>query len=482
MGFKKFNLINKLQTAIEEMGYDQPTPIQDAVIELALMGSDIIGQAQTGTGKTAAFAIPIIQNTDEKNKSIQHLILAPTRELATQIYTTFESLTKNFAIKNALILGGISYDKQKQAIKEKPQIIISTPGRLIDLLKGEKFKVNIDFSALKSFTLDEADELLKVGFYEEIKEILNFIPKQRQNFFFTATFDKKTKNLSEMITTDAKVISISQGLTTSSTIKQEYVLMKESSKLNNLIKFLELYKPKSVVIFGRTKKRVDELSDALREYGFKASGIQGDMQQRERNFVMDKFRKQDISILVATDVMARGIDVDHVEWVVNFDLPQEIEYYTHRIGRTGRAGRTGYSLSFVKHNEILHIERIANETNSEIEEILVPSDEKLKSVWEKRIFEECELILEKNKYAKYTNIKDKLLETFNTEELAIILAEFIANTKNNKREIKLNPEPSVIIKEKYRKESKNGKRKEKFLDKKINNISHSREKRKRRRH
>ncbi|UWD33927.1 DEAD/DEAH box helicase [Mesomycoplasma molare] len=477
MGFKTLNISKKMEMAIKELGYTKPTPIQQAVIEKAIAGRDIIGQAQTGTGKTAAFSIPIIENTDTTNSRIQHLILAPTRELANQIYSTINEFTKVFTeIKTALIVGGVSYDKQSKYLKEKPQILISTPGRLIDILTSEKIKLNLDLSSLKSLTLDEADELLKVGFYEEIKEILNFIPKDRQNFFFTATFDKKTKNLSEIITKNPEVINISDGMSTSGSIKQDYVVMKESSKLNNLIKFLDFYKPESTVIFGRTKRRVDELSNALRELGFKAMGIQGDMQQREREFVMDKFRKQDISILVATDVMARGIDVDHVQWVINFDLPQEIEYYTHRIGRTGRAGREGYSLSFVKDNELLHMERIAIETKSEIEEINIPADSLIKELWEKRIFENAYKILEKNKNAKYTFLKDKLLETFNTEELATILAEYFANSKSIKKEIKLSPEPSVIIKNIKNKNKKH--KKESFLDKKIKNI-HSKQKRNR---
>ncbi|MBN3534629.1 DEAD/DEAH box helicase [Mycoplasma procyoni] len=481
MGFKKLKLSEKMFLSLNEMGFSEPTEIQESVINIALEGRDIIGQAQTGTGKTAAFAIPIIEKTDVESKKIQHLILAPTRELAAQIFDQFERIgKKHFGIKVGLILGGVSYDRQRQTIKDKPHILIATPGRLNDLMDSENNKnIKIDFSELKSLTLDEADELLKIGFYEEIKRIIKALPKYRQNFFFTATFDKKTKELSELITTDPVVISVSQGLTTNSTIKQEYAVMREGVKLSNLTKFLDLNKPGSVVIFGRTKRRVDELSDALRELGFKASGIQGDMQQRERSFVMDKFRKQEISILVATDVMARGIDVDHVEWVINFDLPQEIEYYTHRIGRTGRAGREGYSLSFVKPEEISHMERIANETSSVIEEIEIPSDKELKDAWEERLFSNFDKILEKHKNAKYTSIKDDLVQRFNTEELAIILADYIANSKNSKKDIKLSPEPGVVIKNKSSKQgfSKSKKDKKRFMDKKIDKIdSHKKHK------
>ncbi|WGI36372.1 DEAD/DEAH box helicase [Mesomycoplasma lagogenitalium] len=475
MGFEKLNISEKMLVSLKKMGFDEPTDIQKNTIKLALSGKDIIGQAQTGTGKTAAFAIPIIENTDINNKKIQHLVIAPTRELATQIHSQFELIGKNeFNINVGLIVGGISYDKQLQMLKSHPQIIIATPGRLNDLIENTSNK-KMDLSEIKSLTLDEADELLKIGFYDEIVKIIDKLPENRQNFFFTATFDKKTKKLSEMITKNPVAVSVSQGLSTSVTIKQEFVVMKENAKLVNLIKFLEFNSPKSVVVFGRTKKRVDELSDALREMGYKALGIQGDMQQRERNFVMDKFRRQEISILVATDVMARGIDVDHVEWVVNFDLPQEIEYYTHRIGRTGRAGREGYSLSFVKLNEVLHMERIAIETNSVIEEIEIPSDLQLKTVWETKLFKKLNSILEKNNNAKYTNIQDDLFARFSHKELAILLAEYISNTKNNRRDIKLTPEPSVVLKKiesfkEIKTKSKKTRKKEKFIDKKISSI------------
>lgn len=444
MNFKELNISQNTIDALVKMGFELATPIQEKVIPLALEGKDIIGQAQTGTGKTAAFAIPIIENVDYQLDKIQHIVIAPTRELATQIYSQFETIGQFHPLRVGLILGGSSYEKQLSSIKGRTaaHIIIATPGRLEDILSSRR----VDLSHIKSLTLDEADELLRIGFLTEIEKIINYLPKYRQNFFFTATFDAKTRKLSEMMTQNPEKISISKGLTTSKSINQKYVVLKEPAKLMTLVKFLDLHKPKSSVIFGRTKRRVDELTDALNALGFQAAGIQGDMQQRERNHVMEKFRQQKVKILVATDVMARGIDVEHIDWVFNLDLPQEIEYYTHRIGRTGRANKTGHSLSFVKPTEIPHIEKIAEQTNSTITEVRIPSEKELKNVWEQHLIAKLADILEKHKDAKYTYVQDDLQERYSHKELAVLLAEYVVQDKTSNKDIKLSPEPAVIVK------------------------------------
>ncbi|WP_051619074.1 DEAD/DEAH box helicase [[Mycoplasma] collis] len=479
MNFNDLNLSNQILKSLKKINFNNPTEIQNKVIPLAKQGFDIIGQAQTGTGKTAAFAIPIIEQTDSQHKIIQHLILAPTRELASQIADQFQLLIQdNFDIRIGVIIGGLNYEMQRKVLQNKPHILIATPGRLFDLLTKKEFEKKVDLSKIKTLTLDEADELLKVGFYEQIKDLLDFLPLKRQNFFFTATFDKKTENLSKLITKNAKNVFVSEGKKTTNSVEQEFVVLKEKNKFISLIKFLEFYQPKSVVIFGRTKRRVDELTEALKSLKFKALGIQGDLPQKERNKIIDIFRKREIKILVATDVMARGIDVEHVEWVINFDLPQEIEYYTHRIGRTGRAGKTGYSLSFVKPDEILHLEKIAIDTCSNIKEILVPSEKDLKQTWNNKIWKKFEKILAESNELIKTPIRDDLLGKFNKLELATLLADYISKTKKFEKNIKLTPEPSVIIKinknnlknnindRLKNKKSKN--KKNKFLDKKIN--------------
>lgn len=447
MNFKKLNITKKeILDALDEMGFVEPSPIQKEAIPFALEGYDIIGQAQTGTGKTAAFGIPIINNTNSELDHLQHLIIVPTRELATQIYEQLKKISKFSNIRIALILGGISYSIQGKYLNQKPHIIVGTPGRINDYLLNKRFSLN----DIKTFTLDEADELLNIGFQKEIDSIISFLPKKRQNFFFTATFNKKTQKLADdLIDKDNfKNVKVSSGLDTSQNIKQEYLIVKEKNKFSSLVKILNFYKPKSVLIFGRTKRRVDELNDALNSFGYNSAAIQGDMQQKEREVVMTRFREHKKNILVATDVVARGIDINHIEWIINFDLPQEIEYYTHRIGRSGRAGRIGYSLSLVKHDEIEHIKEIAFKTKSKIEEFFLPSDEEIYQSWRNGIDLRLDNILEEyNKNEENPSyLEDELEKKYSQKELSIILANFLLNEKNYNKKVVLTPEPSVILK------------------------------------
>lgn len=310
MIFKDIKEINEnVQKSLEEMGFDKATPIQKETFKAAFEGKDVIGQAQTGTGKTGAFGIPIVNMINEDSLEIEHLIIAPTRELASQIHKGIKDMGRFSNAKVCLILGGSGYDKQARDLKDKPHVIVATPGRINDLLNSKK----INLSNIKTFTLDEADELLNIGFQKDIENIITYLPKVRQNFFFTATFNRKTKDLASIMTVNPVSINVSEGLKSAATITQELVVVREGKKLSVLIKFLELYKPKSVVIFGRTKRRVDELNEALNQAGYSCAAIQGNMEQRERTFVMEKFRSHAKTILVATDVMARGIDVEHIE-------------------------------------------------------------------------------------------------------------------------------------------------------------------------
>lgn len=444
----RFNEINELKTklieSLNDINFFEMSKIQEKAIPLALKGFDIIGQAQTGTGKTAAFGVPILNLVDNKSKNVEHIIIAPTRELASQIYDQLLKIGKFLEPRIALIVGGVSYDKQVKQLTQKPNIIVGTPGRINDYLKSKR----INLKNLKTFTLDEADELLNMGFKEEIESIISFLPKERQNFFFTATFNEKIKKLAQMIVNkNCKNISISHGLKTSNTITQEYTLVKEKNKFMTLIKLLQYHQPKSIVIFGRTKKRVDELCDALKKVNFDAMGIHGDIQQKDRTFIMNKFRNNKSNILVATDVVARGIDIDHIEWIINFDLPQEIEYYTHRIGRVGRNGTKGYSLSFVKPDEIEHLKEIEIRTNSKINEIKIPTDDEIYIQWRKNIDDNFKKILKKNKENDEPNYLEKdLIKKFSHNEMSIILANILLDEKHKYKKINLTPEPSVVLK------------------------------------
>lgn len=445
MKFNEIKLIKKeIIKSLNEIGFENMSPIQEKAIPFALEGFDIIGQAQTGTGKTAAFGIPILNSLDVESKDIEHLVIAPTRELASQIYEQLIKIGKYQDVRIALIVGGVSYDKQAKALSKKPNIIIATPGRINDYLNNKRIRL----SNVKTFTLDEADELLNMGFKEDIEKIISYLPKERQNFFFTATFDEKIKKLAQIIVKqDHKNISISSGLTTSNTIKQEYILVKEKNKFITLIKLLQYHQPKSVVIFGRTKKRVDELCEALKKLNFDAIGIHGDIQQKDRSFIMNQFRNNKKQILVATDVVARGIDIEHIEWVINFDLPQEIEYYTHRIGRVGRNGNKGYSLSFVKEDEIEHLREIEFKIKSKINETFLPSEEDIYIKWRENANNQFNKIIHKyNDSDEPSYLENELEKQFSHKQMSIIISYFLLQEKHKYKKINLTPEPSVVLK------------------------------------
>lgn len=439
------NLKKELLKSLKEINFTNMTLIQEKTIPFALENIDIIGQAQTGTGKTGAFGIPILNLLNSSSKYIEHLILVPTRELANQIYDQLLKIGKYLNPKISIIVGGVSYQKQFKELSEKPNILIGTPGRIKEHLQNKKIKLN----NVKTFTLDEADELLNMGFLEDINEIISYLPEKRQNFFFTATFNDKIKKIAKKIVNDNhKNIQISSGLTTSNNINQEYIIVKEKNKLRTLIKLLEFHRPKSIIIFGRTKKRVDELIEALKSMNFNSVGIHGDIQQKDRTFIMNQFKAGKKNILVATDVVARGIDISHVEWIINFDLPQEIESYTHRIGRVGRNGQNGYSISFVKIDELEHLKEIELKTKSKIKKIELPSNEDAYKKWRNFIDQDFKLIIDKwkNNDENPTYLEDDLMEKYDHKEMAIIISNFLLDKKNKYKKINLSPEPSVILK------------------------------------
>lgn len=446
MKFKDCKEIKKeIIKSLDEINFIEMSSIQEKTIAITLKGIDVIGQAQTGTGKTAAFGIPVLNmlDKDHESKYIEHLIIAPTRELAKQIYDQLLKIGKYLNPRIVLIVGGVSYEKQAKELAKKPNILIGTPGRINDYLKSKK----IDLKHVKTFTLDEADELLNMGFKEEIESIISFLNKKRQNFFFTATLNEKIKKLAQLILNENhQNISVSTGLKTSNTIVQEYILLKEKSKFMSLIKLLEYYDPKSVIIFCRTKKRVDELCDALKQVDIDAIGLHGDIEQKNRTYIMEQFRANKKRILAATDVAARGIDINHIEWIINFDLPQEIEYYTHRVGRVGRNGTSGYSLSFVKPDEIEHLKEIEIRTNSKIKEIFIPNEEEIYRKWRIKIDKELNHILTKHKNSENVSyLENDLLKRFSHEEMSIIIAHFLLKNKHKIKKINLTPEPSVVL-------------------------------------
>jgi len=384
------------------MGFSEATPIQSQSIPVLLDGRDVIGQAQTGTGKTAAFAIPAIERTDASSKNVQTMVLCPTRELAMQVADEFEKLlAHNRKIKAIPIFGGQSIDRQIQALRRGAQIVVGTPGRIMDHL--DRGTLHLD--ECKMIILDEADEMLDMGFRDDIEAILEEIPTPRQTVFFSATMSKPILELTKKYQNKPEIIKVIKNELTVAAIDQRMFDVKEKDKTEVLERLVDLYEPKLCLVFCNTKRKVDELVADLQGQGFFAESLHGDMRQAMRTQVMNKFRQGIIQILVATDVAARGIDVDDIEMVVNYDIPLDSEYYVHRIGRTGRAGRSGFAFSFASGREMSRVRDIERYAKTTIVKDKIPAlkdiEVKKKNNFFARIIHTIEAG-EMEKYVKWT--------------------------------------------------------------------------------
>ena len=404
--FHDLNLTHEVQRALAEMGFEEPTPIQAKAIPDILAGRDILGQAQTGTGKTCAFGIPAIEQIDTGLRSIQVLALCPTRELAIQVSEELKNVCKyKKGIKILPIYGGQSIDRQILALKNKPQIIVGTPGRVMDHMRRHTLKLE----NLKMLILDEADEMLNMGFREDIDVILKELPEERQTLLFSATISPEIKEITKRYQKNPKqIVTVHKELTIPS-IEQYYLEVRESSKLELLCRLIDAKNVKLGLVFCNTKKRVDELTGALQTRGYSAEALHGDMKQTERNRVMSKFRKGSIEILVATDVAARGIDVNGIDTVFNYDIPSDEEYYVHRIGRTGRAGKQGVSYSFVFGRDLYKLKDIQRYTKSEILPMQPPSISDVEEVKLVTAVHRVLKLLEEGGYHKYHAAIEKIL-------------------------------------------------------------------------
>ena len=395
--FEDLDINQNIKKAIAEMGFEEPSPIQAKSIPVILEGKDVIGQAQTGTGKTAAFSIPILEKIDPNDRSLQAIVLCPTRELAIQVSQEIRKLAKYMqGIKTLPIYGGQPIDRQIKALKGGVQVIIGTPGRTIDHIKRKTIKPG----NVKMVVLDEADEMLDMGFREDIETILENVPEERQTTFFSATMPKAILELTKKYQNEPEHIKVVRKELTVENIKQYYIETRSSNKIEVLSRLIDVYNPKLSVVFCNTKKGADELVGELQGRGYFADALHGDLKQVQRDIVMDKFRNGTIDILVATDVAARGIDVDDVECVFNFDFPQDEEYYVHRIGRTGRAGREGLSFSFVYGRDMRKMKDIERYTKSKLEKHSIPT---VGDVEEKKVgafFEEVKRVANEGKLSK----------------------------------------------------------------------------------
>ena len=389
--FEEMGLSEEIQKAVRYMGFEEASPIQAKAIPAMISGIDLIGQAQTGTGKTAAFGIPILEKVDPKLKKLQAIVLCPTRELAIQVADEIRNLSRYMhGIKVLPIYGGQDIVKQIRSLKSGTQIVIGTPGRVMDHRRRKTMK--LDF--VHTVVLDEADEMLNMGFREDIEFVLSGVPEERQTVLFSATMPEPIMEITKKFQNNAKVIKVTKKELTVPNIEQYYYDVKPKKKEEVLSRLLDIYSPRLSVVFCNTKKQVDLLVNALLGRGYFAAGLHGDMKQEQRDRVMQGFRTGKTEILVATDVAARGIDVDEVEAVFNYDLPQDDEYYVHRIGRTGRAGREGRAFSFVSGKEVYKLKEIQRYCKTKIYAQKVPSLNDVANTKMENILDDVERVIE----------------------------------------------------------------------------------------
>jgi len=369
MLFSELNCSKEILKAVEDMGFEETTPIQAMAIPVALLGKDLVGQAQTGTGKTAAFTIPMLEKIDVNNRNVQALVLCPTRELAVQISEEVNRIGKY--MKNLHILpiyGGQDIERQIRGIKSGAQVIIGTPGRVLDHLRRKTLKL----ANLQMLILDEADEMLNMGFREDIELVIQEVDHPIQTMLFSATMPREILNIINKYQTDPQILKVTHTQLSAPNIEQVYLEMKDRDKMEILTRLIDIYNYKLSIVFCNTKKRVDEVTDMLQARGYMCDKIHGDMKQTLRMNVISKFKRGDIEILIATDVAARGLDIDNVEAVFNYDMPTHEEYYVHRIGRTGRAGKEGISFTFITSRDFHLLRSIMRYTKSDIKPHPIP--------------------------------------------------------------------------------------------------------------
>lgn len=397
--FDQLPLSLEMKETLKEIGFNEATPIQFNAIPHLLEGRDLLGQAQTGTGKTAAFSVPLIEKVDIESKDIQALVVCPTRELCLQVCSEIKRLsTHTKGVKTAALYGGQAIDQQFKTLKtQKPQIIVATPGRLFDHLR----RGSIDLSTVTMITLDEADEMLDMGFRDEIEQIFELLPQENQRIFFSATMPKAIQDLAQSYLRDPIIVRTEAKNLTVSKIDQSYFRVRGREKTELLCRVLDFYNPKLSVVFCNAKSTADEIVNEIKFRGFEAGVLHGDLSQNQRDRVMAQFRAGLTKVLVATDIAARGIDVDDVELVLNYHLPHDPEDYVHRIGRTGRAGRAGRAISLVEPRDNSRLRKITNFARADIPEIEPPTSNDVKSAKLNHLFDQVKIALDSEMISEY---------------------------------------------------------------------------------
>lgn len=422
--FTELGLSEPIMRAIADIGYEEATPIQTLAIPLIMSGRDVIGQSQTGTGKTAAFSIPAIENImKNRGKGTQVLILCPTRELAVQACDEIHKFTRYVeGIRAAAIYGGQPIERQFKQLKNGAQIVVGTPGRVMDHMRRH----TLSLANLKMIILDEADEMLSMGFREDIETILEDVPEKRQTVLFSATMSREIMSITETYQTDPEIVKVTPKELTVKEIDQYYYDIPHSHKVEALSRLMDVYHPELAMVFCNTKKQVDELVSAMQIRGYVAEGLHGDMKQAARDHVMNTFRKGSVDLLIATDVAARGIDISGVGAVFNYDIPQDMEYYVHRIGRTGRAGKSGLAFTFVTGpREMGELRAIMKYTRSDIKKMTVPSSTDVTESRIKRFSDKVRAAVQNDNLSQYIDMVQELANNgISSTEIAAALLKF----------------------------------------------------------
>ncbi|OAA84877.1 DEAD/DEAH box helicase [Clostridium ljungdahlii] len=422
INFSDLNLDPKVLQAIDDMGFEEPSQIQAESIPVILDGNDVIGQAQTGTGKTLAFGAPMLSKITTKSKHISALIVTPTRELAIQVNDELSRIAKFKKVALLPIYGGQPIDRQIRSLKRGVDVVVGTPGRILDHIKRK----TLDLSNIEFLILDEADEMLDMGFIEDIENIIKATNSDRQTLLFSATMPDQIKKLSSRyMKSNIKSIKIAKNTLTVDKTKQYYYEIKQKDRFESLCRILDVDEPSSAIIFCKTKRGVDELVEGLQARGYNVEGMHGDMGQNQRLNTLRKFKEGSLEFLVATDVAARGIDVENVSHVINYDLPQDTESYVHRIGRTGRANKEGIAYSLVTPREYILLKQIEKFTKSKIKRKEIPTVDDIYEAKYKNIEEQVRNIISEDNYKNFIPIATELDEEYNLVDVAAALMKII---------------------------------------------------------
>lgn len=437
--FEELQIDDRILRAVTDMGFEEASPIQAKAIPVQMEGLDIIGQAQTGTGKTAAFGIPLLQKIDPKNKKLQAIALCPTRELAIQVADEIRNLAKYMhGIKVLPIYGGQDIVRQIRGLKDGTQIIVGTPGRVMDHMRRKTIK----FDQVHTVIMDEADEMLNMGFLEDMETILSQLPEERQTIMFSATMPDAIQKIAKTFQKDPQIVRVVKKELTVPKVTQYYYEVKPKTKVEVMCRLLDMYAPKLSVAFCNTKRQVDELVQELQGRGYFAEGLHGDLKQIQRDRVMNSFRNGRTEILVATDVAARGIDVDDVEAVFNYDIPQDEEYYVHRIGRTGRAGREGIAFSFVVGRDVYKLRDIQRYCKTKIVPQAIPSLDDITEIKAEKILDQAKQVMADMDLSRVLHIVEKKLleEDYTSLDLASALLRMSMGEEN--QDIAIDSQPA----------------------------------------